>query len=70
MFHMRLTQALQPRLADALGKPKEPRLHIRRKGGDFSGHRIVQDFHAPSHMRLYLIFEIKTNASDVTFENR
>src|SRR5258705_6039159 len=59
MFHMRLAQALQPCLANALRKPKEPRLHIRRKGGDFIGDRIVQDFNSPSHIRLYLNFEME-----------
>jgi hypothetical protein len=55
---VRLTQAFQPRLANALGKPKEPRLHIRRKGGDFCGDSFVQDFNSPTHGRLYLNFEI------------
>jgi hypothetical protein len=46
-------------LANALGKPKEPRLHVRRKGSDFSGDSFVQDFYSPRHVRLYLNFEIK-----------
>ena len=56
---MRLAQAFQPCLADALGKPKEPCLHIRRKGGEFIGDRIVQDFDSPIHILLYLNFEIE-----------
>jgi hypothetical protein len=55
---VRLAQAFEPRLADALGKPEEPCLHVRRKGGDFTGDGVVQDFHSPSHIRLYLNFEI------------
>jgi hypothetical protein len=47
MLHVRLAQAFQPRLADALRKPKEPRLHVRRKGGDFSRDGIVEDFNSP-----------------------
>jgi hypothetical protein len=45
-------------LADALGKPKEPRLHVRRKAGDFSRDGIVEDFNSPSHVSLYLNFAI------------
>ena len=55
---MRLAETFQPRLTDALGKPKEPGLHVRRQRGDFSGDNIVQDFKSPSHARLYLNFEI------------
>jgi hypothetical protein len=58
MLHVRLAQTFQTRLADALGKPKESGLHIRRKGSDFSGDSIVQDFNSPSHINLYLNFEI------------
>jgi hypothetical protein len=58
MLHVRFAQAFQARLADALGKPKEPGLHVRRKGGDFSGDSIVQDFNSPSPIYLYLNFEI------------
>lgn len=49
---MRLAQAFQPRLTDALGKPKETGLHIRRKPSDFSGDSIVQDFNPPGHSAL------------------
>ncbi len=59
---MWLAQAFQPRLANALGKPKEPRLHVHRKGGDFSGDSFVQDFDSPRHVRLYLNFEIEERA--------
>jgi len=59
MFYVRFSQALQPGYADALGKPKEPRLHVRRKGGNFSGDGIVQDFNSPSHIAVYLNFEIE-----------
>jgi hypothetical protein len=55
---MWLAQAFQPRLANAFGKPKEPRLHVRRENGNFSGDSIVQDFNSPRHTRLYLNFEI------------
>lgn len=55
---MRLAQAFQPRLADALGKPKESRLHVRWKSSDFSDDGVVQDFNVPNHIRLYLNFEI------------
>src|SRR5229473_2866382 len=58
MLHVRLAQAFQSRLADALGKPKEPCLHVRRKGGDFSHDGFVEDFNSPSHVSLYLNFEI------------
>src|SRR5882724_6561099 len=58
MFHVRLAQAFQPRLADTLGKPKEPGLHVRRKGGDFSADSVVQDLNPPSHIYLDLNFEI------------
>ena len=40
---MRLAQAFQPCVANALGEPKEPRLHVSWKGGDFSGYDVVQD---------------------------
>jgi hypothetical protein len=40
-------------------KPQEPRLHVCRKGGDLSGDGIVQDFNSPSHIGLYLNFEIE-----------
>jgi hypothetical protein len=58
VFRVRLTQAFQPCLANTLGEPKEPRLHVSRKGGDFSGDGVVQDFNPPRHARLYLNFEI------------
>jgi hypothetical protein len=58
VFHVRLAQAFQPGLADAFGKPKKPRLHVRRKSGDFGSDSVVQDFNSPSHIRLYLNFEI------------
>jgi hypothetical protein len=58
VFHVRLAQAFQPGLADALGKPKKPRLHVRRKSGDFGSDSVVQDFNSPSHISLYLNFEI------------
>src|SRR5215831_17613118 len=31
MLHVRLAQAFEPRLANALGKPQEPCLHVRRR---------------------------------------
>jgi hypothetical protein len=34
VLHMWLARAFQTRSANALGKPKEPRLHVRRKGRD------------------------------------
>jgi hypothetical protein len=46
---MRLAQAFQPCLANPLGEPKELRLHVSRKGGDFSGDGVVQDFNSPRH---------------------
>ena len=49
VFNMWLTQAFQSRLANAFSKPEEPRLHVRRKGGDFCDNGFVQDFDAPSH---------------------
>ena len=49
---MRLAQLLQPRLSDPFGKPKEPRLHVRRKGGDFRGDGFVEDFNPPGHVPL------------------
>jgi hypothetical protein len=55
---MRLAQAFQPCLANTLGEPKEPRLHVSRKGGNFSGDGVVQDFNSPGHGRLYLNFKI------------
>ena len=55
---MWLTQAFQSRLANALSKPEEPRLHVRRKGGDFCDNGFVKDFDAPSHILYYLIFEM------------
>jgi hypothetical protein len=67
MFHVRLAQAFQPHLADALGKPKEPGLHVRRKGGDFSDDSIVQDFNSPSHIYLYLNFEIDGRGGTADF---
>ena len=51
VFHVRLAQAFQPCLANTLGEPKEPRLHVSRKGGDFSGDGVVQDFNSPRHTR-------------------
>jgi hypothetical protein len=51
-------------LANALGKPQKSRLHIRRKGGDFSGDGIVQDFNSPRHARLYLNFEIEERGKE------
>ena len=50
MFYVWLAQAFQPGLTDAFGKPKEPRLHVRQKGADFSDDGIVQDFNSPSHI--------------------
>jgi hypothetical protein len=58
VFHVRLAQAFQARLADSIGKPKEPRLHVRRKRCDLSRDNFVQDFDAPRHARIYLIFKI------------
>jgi hypothetical protein len=52
-------KAFQPGQDDAVGKPKEPGLHIRRKCGDFSGDSIVEDFYTPRHGSLYLNFEIQ-----------
>ncbi|MGZ5877337.1 MAG: hypothetical protein ACXWKP_35315 [Bradyrhizobium sp.] len=54
-------------MADALGKPKEPGLHVRRKGSDFSGDSIVQDFNSPNHIHLYLNFEIYEEADQPIF---
>jgi hypothetical protein len=62
VFYVRPAQAFQPRSADTVGKPKEPRLHVRRKRGDLRGDNLVQDFDAPKHPRLYLIFEINVRA--------
>src|SRR5262245_5369976 len=62
MLHVRLAQAFEPCLANALGKPQEPCLHVRRKGGDFSGDGIVQNFNSPRHVRLYLNYEIEGSA--------
>jgi hypothetical protein len=45
-------------VANALGEPKEPRLQVSWKGGDFSGYGVVQDFNSPRHTRLYLNFKI------------
>jgi hypothetical protein len=55
-------------LADALGKPKEPRLHIRRQGGDFSGDGLIQGFNLPRHACLYLNIEItgRQNQGELT----
>ncbi len=58
MLYMRLAETFQTRLDDAFRKPKKPRLHVRRKRGNFSGDDLVQDFNAPGHIRLYLNFEI------------
>jgi hypothetical protein len=58
VFHVRRAQAFQPCVANALGEPKEPRLHVSWKGGDFSGYDVVQDFNSPRHTRLYLNFKI------------
>lgn len=58
MFDMRLAQVFQPGLSDAVGNPKEASLHVLWKSGDLSGDGLVQDFDAPRHIVLYLIFEI------------
>jgi hypothetical protein len=39
---MRLAQAFQPNLANALRKSEEPRLHIRWKGGDFASDSLLR----------------------------
>jgi len=55
---MRLAQALQPSLANAISQPEKSRLHIHGKSSDFLGNRFVQDFNLPAHILLYLNFEI------------
>lgn len=62
MLHVRFAEGFQSDLGNALGKPKKSRLHIRRQVCDFGYDRFVRDFHAPSHDRLYLIFEIMERA--------
>ena len=55
---MRFAEAFQSRLGDSLGKTKKPRLHILRKSSNFGCNGFIQDFDLPSHVRLYLNFEI------------
>jgi len=38
---MRLAEAFQPGLDNAVGKSKESRLHVRRQSGDLSGDSFV-----------------------------
>src|SRR5208337_769974 len=70
MLHMRLAHAFQPGRGDALGKPKKPRLHVGRKGGDLLGDGFIEDFHSPGHGRLYLNFEIEKRLKNLAHCDR
>jgi len=49
VLYVRLAQAFQACLANAVGKSKESGLHIRREGSDFSSNCLVEDFQSPRH---------------------
>ncbi|OBS53050.1 hypothetical protein A8B73_07940 [Methylosinus sp. 3S-1] len=67
---MWLAQTFETGRVYALGKPEKPRLHVRRKGGDFRDDCLVQDFDAPSHDRYYLIFEMMERSFAKCAESR
>ena len=62
MFDVRLAQTLQTSGGNTVGQPQEPRLHVRRKGGNLCRDDFVEDFNPPRHSPYYLIFEICARA--------